>query len=200
MVQPSDAMPDEYIESVVSIRAVVDCPGGGRLVTLGVPGLSIDHRGRGWVDPESLAETLSELGHLDTALFVLLVRDDECPAGLRRLLKQRAREAGIALIALPIEDYEAPGAPWLRAWRRIETMADRQMAAGRSLALCCLYGAGRSGTVAAAILCWKGLTPPEALGRLRNAFPDSVESPVQEAWVQSRTGGSLFLRDQDEEF
>lgn len=200
MVEPSEAMSGGGSESGASIRAVVDHPGGGHLITLAVPGLSIDHRGEGWIDPEALAETLAELRRRDTALFLLLVRDDECPAGLRKLLKQRAREAGIDLIALPIDDYEAPGASWLRAWRRIEARVERQMAAGRSLALCCLYGAGRSGTVAAAILCWKGLAPPEALARLRSAFPDSVESPVQEAWVQLQSGERPVLRDQDEEF
>lgn len=199
MIQSSEVMPDGHIEPVVPIRAVVDCPGGGRLVTLGLPGLAIDHRGRGWVDPEALAETLAELGRQDTALLLLLVRDDECPVGYRRLLKQGARRAGIDLIALPIDDYQAPGAPWLRAWRRIEAMVDRQMAAGRSLALCCLYGAGRSGTVAAAIVCWKGLSPPEALGRLRSAFADSVESPVQEAWIQLQTHQKARPSAQDEE-
>lgn len=78
-------------------------------------------------------------------------------------------------------------------------MVDRQMAAGRSLALCCLYGAGRSGTVAAAIVCWKGLSPPEALGRLRSAFADSVESPVQEAWIQLQTHQKARPSAQDEE-
>lgn len=197
MIQPSETDGDS--ETAVSIRAIVDCPGGGRLVTLAVPGLSMDHRGRGWVDPEALAETLAELGRRGTAILVLLARDDECPAGLRLTLKTLARQAGIAPIALPIDDYQAPGLPWERAWRRIEAVVDRELRAGRALALCCLYGAGRSGTVAAAVLCRKGLTAQAALSRLRTVFPDSVESPVQEAWIRRQGGQRLSVPTQDEE-
>lgn len=199
MIQPTEAPSSEETDNLASIRAVVDCPGGGRLITLGVPGLSMDHRGEGWVDPEALAGTLAELARRGTGLLVLLVRDDECPAGLRILLKRQARQAGLAMISLPIDDYEAPGAPWLRAWRRIEAMVDRQLMAGRGLALCCLYGAGRSGTVAAAILCRKGITADAALDRLRSEFPDSVESPVQEAWIRRQAEPGLSQQTEDEE-
>lgn len=46
------------IDDPISIRATVDCPGGGRLVTLGAPGVAIDHRGDAWVDPAGIDETL----------------------------------------------------------------------------------------------------------------------------------------------
>ncbi|OCP00624.1 MULTISPECIES: dual specificity protein phosphatase family protein [unclassified Ensifer] len=174
------------IGDLVPIRATVDCPAGGRLVTLGAPGLSIGHRGDAWLDPEGVERAIDALVRRDASLFLFLARDEDCPAGLRLLLRQRVRQAGIAFAALPIDDFAAPGRAWIRAWRRLEGYVSATLAQDRTIALCCSYGAGRSGTVAAYILNERGLSVKEALFRIRDQFPESVESPLQETWLHEQ--------------
>ncbi len=178
----------------ISIRATVDCPGGGRLVTLGAPGVTIDPRGELWVDPAGIDETLTALAACGTDLFLFLARDGDCPPGFRTLLRRRVRQRGIAFAALPIDDFSAPGAAWMRAWRRLEARASALLARDGAIALCCSYGAGRSGMIAAYILNARGLSVEEALATVRRAFPESVESPLQEDWLHNQDNGRADAR------
>lgn len=182
------------IDDPVSIRAVVDCPGTGRLVTLGAPGVTIDHRGDVWIDPEGIEATLAALAAHGAGLFLFLARDDDCPPGFRLLLRESVRKAGIAFIALPIDDFSAPGAAWMRAWQWLEARVEALLAQDRAIALCCSYGAGRSGMVAAHILNGQGLSVDEALSMIRRTFPESVESPLQEDWLHIRNNGRAQAR------
>lgn len=182
------------IDDPISIRATVDCPGGGRLVTLGAPGVTIDHRGEVWVDPEGIEATLAALAGWDTALFLFLARDGDCPPGFRPLLRQSVRQAGMPFAALPIDDFSAPCTAWMRAWRRLERCVTARLAEGRAIALCCSYGAGRSGMVATHILNGQGLSVEEALSTVRRAFRESVESPLQEDWLHKQENGRADAR------
>jgi protein-tyrosine phosphatase len=182
------------VDDPISIRATVDCPGGGRLVTLGAPGLTIDHRGDPWVDPHGIDETLAALTARKAALFLFLARDSDCPPRLRAILREKVKQAGMAFAALPIDDFSAPGAAWMRAWQRLEKRVSALLAEGRAIALCCSYGAGRSGMAAAHILNRQGLSVEEALSTMRKAFPESVESPLQEAWLHIHDNGRTDAR------
>lgn len=178
-------MMGSHSDDLISIRAAIECPGGGRVVTLGAPGVAIDHRGAAWIDPDGIDETMAALARRKAALFLFLARDGDCPAGLRGLLRQRARQAGIAFLALPIDDFSPPGRPWMRAWRHLSGRVSALLSSGHAVALCCSYGAGRSGMIAAHILNGLGLSVEEALSSVRRAFPESVESPLQEAWLRN---------------
>jgi hypothetical protein len=176
-----------YLDDPVSVRATVNCRGGGRLVTLGAPGVTIDHRGGVWIDPAGVDQTIEALVAGGASLFLFLARDGDCPPGLRLLLRRSITQAGMAFVALPIDDYCAPGAAWMRAWRRLEPMASGLLARNRAIALCCNYGAGRSGMVACYILTRLGLPVEQALSTVRQAFPESVESPLQERWLHIKS-------------
>src|SRR5579859_2933519 len=132
-----------------SIRAVVDCPGGGRIITLGIPGLAIGHDGAAWVCPEDSTATLIALKALNARVFVLLAEDPEFPRGVRLALRDVCRQKGMHFISLPIVDFSVPTPAWQRAWEKLEKCLHQQLDAGAAIALCCLYGAGRSGMIAA---------------------------------------------------
>ncbi len=182
------------IDDPISIRATIDCPGGGRLVTLGAPGVTMNHRGEVWIDPEGMDGTLAALIERRAALFLFLARDGDCPPGFRPLLRDRVRQAGMAFAALPIDDFSAPGATWMRAWRRLEGRISALLADDRAVVLCCSYGAGRSGMVAAHILNAGGLSVEQALATVRRAFAESVESPLQEDWLHINDKGRADTR------
>ena len=62
---------------------------------------------------------------------------------------------------------------------------DGQRAHNRNVAVHCLMGQGRTGTILAAYLIRSGQTPEEALKTLRSLCPGAVENPVQERALQA---------------
>lgn len=165
------------------IRTVIASPVAGRLVLLGLPGLVIDYRGQAALDPAELALTAAALAAIETAALIVLIEGREAPAGWRGLLRDGLGHHGIRLLALPIRDFQPPGATWLRAWARLESWVLASLGAGQALALSCSYGAGRSGMIAAHILRRQGMAGAAALALVRAGFAEAVESPEQEAWV-----------------
>lgn len=83
---------------------------------------------------------------------------------------------------LPVEDMTAPTPEQLM--QALEFI-DWQRAHGRSVAVHCLMGQGRTGTVLAAYLIRSGSSPEEALKALRALCPGAVENPVQERALQA---------------
>lgn len=52
------------------------------------------------------------------------------------------------------------------------------------MALSCLFGAGRSGTVAALLLSETGLDMRTAIARVKAGFGPAIESPQQDSWLR----------------
>jgi atypical dual specificity phosphatase len=89
---------------------------------------------------------------------------------------------GLPTLHLPVDDLTAPTPGQLdRALRFI----DEQRLQGRAVAVHCLMGQGRTGTVLAAYLIRSGATPEGALRELRILCPGAVENPEQERALQA---------------
>jgi len=84
---------------------------------------------------------------------------------------------GLSALHLPVPDMTPPTAAQLRT---ALAFIDRQRAAGRTVAVHCRMGQGRTGTVLAAYLIRGGLSAEAALRELRAVCPHAVESPSQE--------------------
>lgn len=83
---------------------------------------------------------------------------------------------GIEGLHLPVDDLTAPTPEQLDV---ALTYIDRQRAMGRKVAVHCLMGQGRTGTVLAAYLVRGGATTDAALYELRAVCPGAVGSPEQ---------------------
>jgi atypical dual specificity phosphatase len=84
---------------------------------------------------------------------------------------------GLVGLHLPVRDMTAPTPAQLEA---ALDFIDRQRASRRPVAVHCLVGQGRSGTVLAAYLIRSGMTPEEALRRVRAVCPGAVENDEQQ--------------------
>ncbi len=84
---------------------------------------------------------------------------------------------GLAELHLAVDDLSTPTPDQLR---RALGFIDRQRALGRSVAVHCLMGQGRTGTVLAAYLIRGGISVEEALRQVRRVCPGAVGSPEQE--------------------
>lgn len=84
---------------------------------------------------------------------------------------------GLAELHLPVDDLTPPAPAQLDA---ALDFIDAQRLLGRRVAVHCLVGQGRTGTVLAAYLIRGGLSPEAALREVRAACPQAVGSPSQE--------------------
>ncbi len=85
--------------------------------------------------------------------------------------------AGIRTLHMGVEDRNAPPLMWMKMLLvRIERLINQ----GEVVAVHCLAGLGRTGTVLGSWLVREGLTAEEALRRLRAIEPGFVQSAVQE--------------------
>ena len=80
----------------------------------------------------------------------------------------------------PVTDFTAPS---LDQIHRMVEFIDRQVADQRPVAVSCYAGIGRTGTVLACYLVHRGQEPSEAISRVRELRPRSVQTTDQEAAV-----------------
>ena len=116
-------------------------------------------------------------------MIVMLSSEAEAHRETGRDLPGMYAAEGIEVIALPIPDYSVPetGAlgPALAA-------AEDGLRAGKSIVVHCLGGIGRTGLFAA-VLAGRllGMGGDEAIGWVRSALPEAVETPGQEQFIHT---------------
>lgn len=93
---------------------------------------------------------------------------------------------GIATRWFPVPDMHAPSVA--QAIALCEAL-DALIEDGRTVAVHCLAGLGRTGTVLAAYLIWEGREPLEALDAVRRIEPRWVQSERQVAFLQEFAAG-----------
>ncbi len=89
---------------------------------------------------------------------------------------------GFAAMHLPVDDLHAPTPAQLHY---ALAFIDHQWALGSPVAVHCLIGQGRTGTVLAAHRIRAGSTPDAAIAELRALSPGAIGAPVQEAALRA---------------
>jgi atypical dual specificity phosphatase len=127
-------------------------------------------RGRAAGPPETLAADLAWLRQQGIAAVLSLTETPLDDAALAH--------HGLEALHLPVDDMTPPSPDQLLT---ALAFIDRHRAHGRPVAVHCLMGQGRTGTVLAAYLIRDGLRPDLALAELRAICPGAVENRRQEA-------------------
>lgn len=162
-----------------SVRTIIACPSGGKILTSGFPGLQSGIDGTPYIDPDNLRATVRKIRSEGAPTLVVLIEADELPEECLRLLKQAAEEDGLEIVHMPIPDYHSPDDAFMERWTALAESRTDFPKDGGALVFCCQYGAGRSGTMAALLLMQQGLSKDQAITVIRDQFPDSIESDVQ---------------------
>jgi protein-tyrosine phosphatase len=169
-----------------SVRAVIPLEQGGRLCLCGLPGLEIEIDGSTQFLPLSAELTFEYLKKINTKRLYLLMEDFELPEGTRSNIEQLARDMEIDLSWMPIVDFGIPDQTFEVEWNAGAKERLSVLSSDGCLALSCLYGAGRSGMMAAATLAELGTRASKAVRVIRKTFPKAVGSLEQEDWVANR--------------
>lgn len=102
-------------------------------------------------------------------------------------LGERVRFRRIDWHHLPIVDLNAPAAPFEAGWLGSGPAVLKMLRQGGKVMVHCRGGIGRAGTVAVCLLVELGVTPGEALKRVRQARPGAVETAAQERYLSAYT-------------
>lgn len=94
---------------------------------------------------------------------------------------ERLTAHGLTEIHVPVKDFTAPSPEQLA--RGVAAISEA-VAEGRTVAVHCGGGLGRTGTLLACYLVQQGLGPDEAIRRVRIVRPGSVETAAQAAAVR----------------
>jgi atypical dual specificity phosphatase len=105
---------------------------------------------------------------------LLTLTEDALPA-------QWTSAAGLETVHIPVSDMGAPSPAQLD--QAIQVIDD-SLAAGKPIAVHCLGGIGRTGTVLAAYLVHRGLDAGEAIAEVRRLRHPSIETLAQEEAVR----------------
>lgn len=165
-----------YLDMVDTLRVdFVPLPAArGRLGITLLPG----RRDRG----RNLDADIRELKRLGAHLVVALVTDDELAEFGVSDLPRRVCDAGLEFRRLPLLDQRAGSLEDIRLL--VEEILGR-CRAGETVVVHCVGGLGRSGMLVACALVAEGLSPREAIARVREyRSPRAVETLVQEECVE----------------
>ena len=141
-----------------------------------------------WLETDSVAacrfprsdRALQELADRGVGLLINLHVQPHAP--------ERIARYGMTELHLPVADFTPPTMEQLeRGVNAIQSAID----SGTRVAVHCGAGLGRTGTLLACYLVRGGLSPEDAIARVRAVRPGSVETAAQEAAVRAfgqRTG------------
>jgi protein-tyrosine phosphatase len=153
----------------------------GLTILPGKRGTSFRYPGR--VYQRDLDSDFALLRALGVTRLLLLVEDAELRHWSDPGIVERGKAAGVTVLRHPIPDGRAPGST-----SEMETILSeiREARVASNVAVACMGGVGRTGTVAACALVAGGMTPHAAIATVRAVrHPTAVESPEQELFVRS---------------
>ena len=151
----------------------------GLTILPGKHGTSVRYPGR--VYRRDLGDDLGALRDLGVGILVLLVTDHELVRWGDPTIVAHGREAGVEIVRHPIPDGSPPASV-----AAMDAIIER-IGLGRGtgdVAVACMGGVGRTGTVAACALVAAGHTARAAIDRVRAVrHPTAVETAGQVAFV-----------------
>ena len=128
--------------------------------------------GAGFNGPDHSEALLSDVSQLRREGIGAILSLTEEPLPTEVLAREQ-----IENLHLPVPDLAAPTPDQLRAALDFIDVARSQ---GRGVAVHCLMGQGRTGTILAAYLIRSGVAVDEAIAQLRSVCPGALSSPPQE--------------------
>lgn len=173
-------------ETALPPLVVLDTPvhEAAKIVISGVPGVHIRADGTLDLCEVALAGEMRRLAERDVATLIAFVEDVELGPIAYGDIEEAADAHGIGVRRLPVVDFGVPGPAQERPWAGIRQEAARHLAAGRSIAMHCLAGIGRSSMMAGNLLVHLGEAPHRVVDRLRAAQPEALETAAQVAYVR----------------
>ncbi|WP_455231238.1 cyclin-dependent kinase inhibitor 3 family protein [Geopseudomonas aromaticivorans] len=152
---------------------------------LGVPGCS----GRLIFTPcpgskdTSLASALDTLKAAGAEALITLMPVSELEQNQAAELPALCAARSLEWFHLPVADEQVPLDDFAAAWAQARERIGSLLGEGRSIAIHCKGGSGRTGLIAARILIDRGLSRAEAVALVQALRPKAIQHPAHVAWL-----------------
>jgi protein-tyrosine phosphatase len=133
----------------------------------------------------NLYESLQQLVAAGATAILTLMPKEEMQRNEVNNLPELCAQLGLQWFHLPIEDDHAPGPLFEEAWRVANTKITALLGAGKTIAIHCKGGTGRTGVVAAHILLERGIALDEVITQVRAIRSNALRIPVQLDYIAS---------------
>ena len=120
-----------------------------------------------------LATSLNEIKEAGAEAILTFMTQAELDKNGLSDIGESIKAKGMSWFHLPIIDDEAPEAPFLSAWKTAGPAVHRLIAQGKSIAVHCKGGSGRTGLVSAQILLERGEKIEPLMKRIQILRPNA---------------------------
>ncbi len=131
-----------------------------------------------------LQTSLEQLAAAGASAVLTLMPKDEMQRNAVTDLPEICAQLGLQWFHLPIEDDHAPEQEFYNAWQIAKTKIHALLDAGKSIAIHCKGGTGRTGLVTAQILLERGIPVDEVIARVRAIRPNALQIPAHQVYIQ----------------
>lgn len=138
-----------------------------------------------------LAESIQQLADLGVCALLTLLPEEEILANQVEALPQLCEQAGMRWFHLPIEDDHAPEKAFRQAWQNTKAAVHSLLDEGKSIAIHCKGGTGRTGTVAAQILLERGVPLAEVIEQVRATRPQALRIECQLNYIEQLANNAI---------
>lgn len=154
---------------------LLDIPGcAGRLIFTPCPGSQ----------DTSVAEALDTLQAAGAEALITLMPAGELEQNQATELPALCAARKLEWFHLPVADEQVPLADFDHAWAQERERIQTLLGEGRSIAIHCKGGSGRTGLIAARILIERGLPCSEAVVRVQALRPKAIQHPAHVGWLE----------------
>lgn len=172
------------IEHDTSIRAIIPYSETSHIVMSGLPGLEIARDGSSYLHPELCELSFEALSEKRVEVVYMLMEKHELPEQSQEIIGRYAKRFEIKLEWMPIRDFDIPKPAFTKKWKNTCAYRRDILSGGGSICVACLYGAGRSGMIAAAIFSELGMACDEAISFVRKEYRVAIGNAKQEDWIK----------------
>ena len=131
-----------------------------------------------------LQVSLEQLAAAGASAILTLMPKEEMQRNAVVDMPELCAQLGLQWFHLPIEDDHAPEQEFTAAWSIAKEKVHALLASGKSIAIHCKGGSGRTGLVAAQILLERGVSLDEVIERVRAIRPNALQVPAHQTYIQ----------------
>ncbi|UTW10891.1 cyclin-dependent kinase inhibitor 3 family protein [Marinobacterium rhizophilum] len=124
----------------------------------------------------SLDDALDTLKAAGASALLTLMPAEELARNQAENLPEQCKQRGIEWFHLPVEDDQAPAAPFQLAWKAHRQHIRQLLIEGKNIAIHCKGGSGRTGLIAAQLLIECGVPLQQAIDKVQALRPRAIQS------------------------
>jgi len=132
----------------------------------------------------SLKELLAQLKAAGAEAVITLMPDDEMASNGVTELPAACRDTDLQWFHFPIEDDASPGEAFRQAWESGKGPVFEILDRSGTVAIHCNGGSGRTGLMAAIVLCERGMGQDQILDQVKALRPNALKLSVHTDYLQ----------------